>query len=88
MLETTKAKRRLACEKWKMRNREHYLEQKRRLAVRPEYLAHRRDMYRRKVNDLRALGIVPKKRGRPKREDHPRSDNDNIFSTKENTKLV
>ncbi len=36
---------RLAVEKWKDNNREYYLEQKRRLASRPEYLAKRREMY-------------------------------------------
>ena len=36
--------KRNAGERWKQRNREYYLEQKRRLAARPEYKAHRRDM--------------------------------------------
>ena len=36
----------MAVEAWKLRNRPHYLEQKRRLAARPEYLAHRRVKYR------------------------------------------
>ena len=40
-------KRREAAEKWKVANYEYYLEQKRRCAHRPEYLAHRRAMYRR-----------------------------------------
>ena len=57
--------KRIACERWKQRNREYYLEQKRRLATRPEYKAHRRDMYRQKVNELKELGILPRKRGRP-----------------------
>ena len=38
---------------------------KRRLATRPEYKAHRREMYRQKVNELKELGILPRKRGRP-----------------------
>ena len=42
------SKRRQAVERWKLKNREYYLEQKRRLAHRPEYLQHRRDMYKAK----------------------------------------
>ena len=38
-------KHRRAVEQWKLRNREYYLRQKRELAGRPEYLAHRRVMY-------------------------------------------
>ena len=57
--------KRTACERWKQQNREYYLEQKRRLAARPEYKAHRRDMYRQKVDALKELGILPRKRGRP-----------------------
>ena len=38
-------KRRCAVERWKLKNREYYLRQKRELAGRPEYLAHRRAMY-------------------------------------------
>ena len=41
-------RRRASVEKWKSAHREYYLEQKRRLARRPEYLAHRREMYRAK----------------------------------------
>ncbi len=58
-------RRRAACEKWKIAHREYYLEQKRRLATRPEYRAHRREMYREKVDELTLLGILPRKRGRP-----------------------
>ena len=43
---STIVKRRLAVEKWKEKNKEYYLAQKRRLAHRPEYLAHRRQMYK------------------------------------------
>ena len=57
--------KRNACARWKQRNREYYLEQKRRLAARPEYKAHRRDMYKQKVDELKELGILPRKRGRP-----------------------
>ena len=38
--------RRLAVERWKMKNREYYPAQKRYLAHRPEYLALRRQRYR------------------------------------------
>ncbi len=39
-------KHRVAVERWKSNNYTIYLAQKRRLAARPEYLAHRRAMYR------------------------------------------
>ncbi len=42
------AKRRQAVHRWKENNREYYLEQKRRLAHRPEYLQRRREMYKAK----------------------------------------
>ncbi len=42
------SKRRHAVERWKLNNREYYLEQKRKLAHRPEYLQHRREMYKAK----------------------------------------
>ena len=45
LAETRWAKHRRSVERWKVANREHYLSQKRRLAHRPEYLAHRRAMY-------------------------------------------
>ena len=38
---------------------------KRHLAARPEYKAHRREMYKQKVLELKLLGILPRKRGRP-----------------------
>ena len=41
-------KHRAAVEIWKLRHYEYYFAQKRRLAARPEYLAHRRDLYRAK----------------------------------------
>ena len=58
-------KQRQAVERWKANNRERYLEQKRTLAARPEYKAHRREMYREKTEELKLLGILPRKRGRP-----------------------
>ena len=58
-------RRRAACERWKINHRDYYLEQKRRLAARPEYKAHRREMYRERVEELKLLGILPRKRGRP-----------------------
>ena len=58
-------KRRAAVEAWKIRNREYYLAQKRELASRPEYLAHRRDIYQQKKNELSLLETLPKKLGRP-----------------------
>ncbi len=39
-------KHRVAVERWKSHNYQYYLAQKRRLAARPDYLAHRRAMYR------------------------------------------
>jgi hypothetical protein len=59
-------KRRAACERWKTRNRDYYLEQKRRLASRPEYLQHRREMYKARVDELKELGILPRRQGRPR----------------------
>ena len=44
--DTNWAKHRRSVELWKVRNRQYYLCQKRRLSSRPEYLAHRREMYR------------------------------------------
>ena len=70
MILSCRSKRRIACERWKQQNREYYLEQKRRLASRPEYKAHRRQMYRQKVDELKLLGILPRKRGRPTMYDH------------------
>ena len=65
-----KSKRRLACELWKAKNRDYYLQQKRDLASRPEYKAHRREMYRQKLEELKLLGILPRTRGRPSMYDH------------------
>jgi hypothetical protein len=62
---STVLRRRATVERWKSKNREKYLDQKRRLANRPEYKAHRREMYREKVDELTRIGILPRKRGRP-----------------------
>ena len=59
-------KRRQAVERWKEKNRDRYLEQKRRLAARPEYRAHRREMYRQQMDELREAGIRPRSKGRPR----------------------
>ena len=58
-------KQQTALQIWKEKHREYYLAQKRRLAARPEYKKHRREMYRAKVEELTLLGILPRKRGRP-----------------------
>ena len=47
-------KHRICVENWKANNKEYYLEQKRRLAHRPEYLARRREMYALKKGCLRS----------------------------------
>ena len=49
-------KRRAAVERWKIKNRGYYLEQKRRLAGRPEYLAWRREKYARSKVEQPDLG--------------------------------
>ena len=59
-------KRRQAVERWKAKNRDRYLEQKRMLSARPEYRAHRREMYRQHVDELTNLGILPRPKGRPR----------------------
>ena len=64
--EVTILKRRQAVERWKCNNREYYLAQKRHLSSRPEYLAHRRDMYANRQADLREQGVIPKTMGRPR----------------------
>ena len=57
-------KRRVAVERWKVRNREKYLQQKRELGHRPEYLARRRELYRIKREAfIREHGLP--RRGRP-----------------------
>jgi len=59
-------KQQTALQMWKEKHREYYLAQKRRLAARPEYKAHRREMYHQKVEELTLLGILPRKKGRPR----------------------
>jgi len=59
-------KKRAAVNRWKAANYDRYLLQKRTLAARPEYKAHRREMYREKTEELKLLGILPRKRGRPR----------------------
>ena len=48
-------KHRDSVEKWKSKNREYYLMQKRQLASRPEYLAKRREMYQLRKNDEKLI---------------------------------
>ena len=48
-------KHRDSVEKWKNKNREYYLMQKRQLASRPEYLAKRREMYQLRKNDEKLI---------------------------------
>ena len=58
-------KGRAAVERWKAKNRDYYLQQKRQLASRPEYLAHRRAVYQERRQLLKDQGLLPK-RGRPR----------------------
>ena len=62
----TVLKRRRAVERWKATHREYYLAQKRQLASRPEYRAHRRAVYAAQQAELREAGIIPRPRGRPR----------------------
>ncbi len=62
----TVLKRRRAVERWKATHREYYLAQKRQLASRPEYLAHRRAVYAAQQAELREAGILPRRKGRPR----------------------
>ena len=59
-------KRRAAVEKWKAKNREYYLQQKRELSARPEYRAKVRARYRAQQDELKMLGILPRPPGRPR----------------------
>ena len=60
-------KRRMACECWKRKNYEYYLEQKRMLSARPEYKAHRRELYKIKREIMMAdEDYIPATRGRPR----------------------
>ena len=62
----TVLKRRRAVERWKATHREYYLAQKRQLASRPEYLAHRRAVYAAQQAELHGAGILPRRKGRPR----------------------
>jgi len=59
-------KRRAAVERWKLNNREYYLQQKRELSARPEYRARMRARYHEQQAVLREAGILPRKLGRPR----------------------
>ena len=65
--EAKREKQRAASEHWKTQNYEYYILQKRALSSRPSYKAHRRDMYKEKMNSHRAAeGYVAPQRGRPR----------------------
>ena len=59
-------KRRAAVERWKAKNREYYLKQKRELSARPEYRARMGARYHEQQALLREAGILPRKLGRPR----------------------
>ena len=60
-------KQRAASEHWKANNYQYYILQKRALSSRPSYKAHRRKMYREKMNSIRATeDYVAPQRGRPR----------------------
>ncbi len=59
-------RRRAAVERWKVNNREYYLQQKRELSARPEYRARMRARYHEQQAELREAGILPRKLGRPR----------------------
>ncbi len=59
-------KRRAAMERWKEKNREYYLQQKRDLSARPEYRAKMRARYASQQAELREAGILPRRLGRPR----------------------
>ena len=59
-------KRRAAVERWKSKNRERYLKQKRELSARPEYRAKMRAKYAAEREELKQAGILPRKMGRPR----------------------
>ena len=59
-------KRRVAVERWKAKNREYYLQQKRELSARPEYRAKMRAKYAAEREELKQAGILPRKMGRPR----------------------
>ena len=59
-------RRRAASQRWKAKNREYYLKQKRELSARPEYRARMRQKYAEKQQELKDAGILPRKMGRPR----------------------
>ncbi len=59
-------RRRMAVQRWKDKNREYYLRQKRELSRLPEYKARRREMYMEKRVELIAYGLAPRPLGRPR----------------------
>mgnify|MGYP001242794434 CR=1 FL=1 len=59
-------KGREACRRWKAKNREYYLKQKREASARPEYRARMRQRYAEKQQELKDAGILPRKMGRPR----------------------
>ena len=52
---------RAAVERWKYAHYEYYLWQKRQLATRPEYLAHRRAMYRARRSKTESIDLSTNK---------------------------
>ena len=59
-------KSRAAVRRWKQKNREYYLQQKRDASARPEYRARMRQRYAEKQQELKDAGILPRKMGRPR----------------------
>ena len=59
----TVLKRRFAVERWKAINRDYYLAQKRQLASRSEYLAHRRAVYAAQQAELARQAFSPEDGG-------------------------
>ena len=68
-------KRRESAEKWKVANYEYYLEQKRRCAHRPEYLAHRRVMYKAKRSNAGSASLSTREILNESEETYQRPDN-------------
>ena len=59
-------KSRAAVRRWKAKNREYYLQQKREASATPEYRARMRKRYAQKQQELKDAGILPRKMGRPR----------------------
>ena len=59
-------RRRAASQRWKAKNRERYLKQKRELSARPEYRAKMRAKYAEQQQELKEAGILPRKMDRPR----------------------